>query len=167
MIAGHLSLHQLFTPDLALGELLADLRLFVIGQTTDHRACGHEHGGHMAECSGGNDQARHDLVADAKVNGSVKNNYGSWRRQPPRRSCRARTGTIPSPAGLGSRRRTWRARRLQLARSPPRRGLRREFSRGNARTVDAPKACHYTPSQSPDWARDHRQACPCRPPMAA
>ena len=72
VIAGHLGRHQRVAPDLAGGELVADPGLFVIRQAAGHRACGDENRRHMAEGGRSDDQARHDLVADAQVESGVK-----------------------------------------------------------------------------------------------
>ena len=72
VVGGHLGLHQLVAADLAGGELLADLGLGVVGDAGGHRAGGQEDRGQVAEGGGGDDEAGHDLVADAEVDGAVE-----------------------------------------------------------------------------------------------
>ena len=72
VIAGHLCRHQFLAADLARGEGVAHLGLFVIGQAADHRPGRHEHRRNMAECGGCDNQPRHDLVTNAQIEGGVK-----------------------------------------------------------------------------------------------
>ncbi len=76
VIGGRFGLEQLGAADLALGEQLPDLGLLVVGQARGHRPGGDEHGGEMAEGQGADHEARHDLVADAEVDGGIEGLVG-------------------------------------------------------------------------------------------
>ena len=67
-----LGVQQLGPRRLALGEQLANLRLFVVGQARGHRPGGQEHGGQVAERERADQQAWHDLVADAEIDRRVE-----------------------------------------------------------------------------------------------
>jgi hypothetical protein len=66
MVGGGLCGQQLLAPHQALGGLLTDLGLVSIGQARGHGACRNEDRGQVAEMQGADQQARHDLVADAQ-----------------------------------------------------------------------------------------------------
>ena len=67
-----LDLQQLFAAGLAGGVALAHLRLFLVWNAGGHRTCGHEQRRQVAEGQCADQQARHDLVADAQVQGGVE-----------------------------------------------------------------------------------------------
>ena len=69
---------------------------------------------------------------------------------PPLQSHLARKVTVPSPLGLGSRRRTWQVRRRPLAPLPRLSAQCRGFSRDNAHRVYGLKAYHYRRLQCPN-----------------
>ena len=69
VIGGGLGLQQLLAADLALGVELADAALLRVGQARGHRPRGDQDGRQMAEGECADDQARHDLVADARAAG--------------------------------------------------------------------------------------------------
>ena len=66
VVGGGLGVEQLVAADLALGVQLAHLALLRVGQPGGHRARGHEERRQVAEGQRADDQARHDLVADAQ-----------------------------------------------------------------------------------------------------
>jgi hypothetical protein len=66
VIALALGLQQLGLADLAFGVELADALLFLVGKARRHRPAGHQDGGQMAEAEPADQQAGHDLVADAE-----------------------------------------------------------------------------------------------------
>ena len=66
MIAGALAFKQLVTPDFAFCKELADALLFLVGQARWHLAGGHKNCRQVAEAQASNEQARHDLVTNAK-----------------------------------------------------------------------------------------------------
>ncbi len=72
MIGGHLGGHERIATDFAGCELLAHLGFLVIGQPGGHRPRGDEDRRDMAEGRRRHDQAGHDLVADAHVEGRVE-----------------------------------------------------------------------------------------------
>ena len=72
MVAGHFRRHQFFAAGLALGIGVADPALLVVRDARGHRARRHEDCGHMAESRCRHDEARHDLVADAQIQGCVE-----------------------------------------------------------------------------------------------
>ncbi len=63
---------QLLAPDQALRKLLAHLRLGGVVQARAHRPGGHEHTRQVAEVQRADQEAGHDLVADAEQQGSVE-----------------------------------------------------------------------------------------------
>ena len=65
MVAGAFAFEQLVTPDFAFGIELANALLFLVGEARRHLACGHEDGRQVAKAQASDEQARHDLVADA------------------------------------------------------------------------------------------------------
>ena len=67
-----LGLEQLGAAGLALGIELADLGLLVIGQAGGHRPGRNEHRRQMAEGQRRDHQPRHDLVADAEIDGGIE-----------------------------------------------------------------------------------------------
>ena len=72
VISPHFGGHQLFAPDFAGGELLADKAFFVVGNTRGHRPGRQKDGRDMSEGLRRDNQSRHDLVADTKIDGGVK-----------------------------------------------------------------------------------------------
>ncbi|WP_164548585.1 hypothetical protein [Mesorhizobium sp. M7D.F.Ca.US.005.01.1.1] len=72
MVGFGLGLQQFGASCLALGIELADLGFFVIGQAGRHRPGRNEHRRQMAEGEGCDHQPRHDLVADAEIDGGVE-----------------------------------------------------------------------------------------------
>ncbi len=72
VIGGAFCLEQLGAAELALGVELADARLLAIRQAGGHRAGRDEHRRHMAEGKRRDQQARHDLVADAEIDRGVE-----------------------------------------------------------------------------------------------
>ena len=67
-----LGLEQFGAADLALRIELADAALFVVGHAGGHRAGGHEDGRQVAEGQRADEQARHDLVADAEKDRGIE-----------------------------------------------------------------------------------------------
>ena len=63
---------QFGATDLALGIELADLALFVVRQPRGHRPGGNEHARQMAEAQSADQEAGHDLVADAQIDRGVE-----------------------------------------------------------------------------------------------
>ena len=72
VIGFRLGFQQFGAADLAFGVELADLRLLVIGDACGHRPSGDEHRRQVAEGERRDRQPRHDLVADAEIDGSVE-----------------------------------------------------------------------------------------------
>ena len=66
MIGGGLGLEQFGAADLALGIKLADALLLLVGEARGHRSRRHEDRRQMTEAQGADQQAGHDLVADAE-----------------------------------------------------------------------------------------------------
>ena len=66
VVGGGLGGEQLVAADLAGGVLLAHLALQRVGQPGGHRARGHEQRGQVPERQRADQEARHDLVADAE-----------------------------------------------------------------------------------------------------
>ncbi len=66
VIARALALEQLGPARLAFGIELADLLLFLVGDPGGHRPAGHEHRRQMAKAQRADQQAGHDLVANAQ-----------------------------------------------------------------------------------------------------
>ncbi len=67
-----LRLQQGGAVDLALGEELPDLGLLVVGEPGGHRPGRDEDGRQVTEGQRPDDQARHDLVADAEIYGGIE-----------------------------------------------------------------------------------------------
>mmetsp|Transcript_5502 Transcript_5502/g.13161 ORF Transcript_5502/g.13161 Transcript_5502/m.13161 type:complete len:266 (-) Transcript_5502:424-1221(-) len=76
VIRGGLALEQLVAADLALRIELAHLGLVAVGDARAHRPCRHEDAGQMAKMQGADQQARHDLVADAQQQGRIEDIVG-------------------------------------------------------------------------------------------
>ena len=76
VIALGLRLEQFRPADLALGIELADARLLRVGQPRSHRPGRDEHRRQMTEGERGDEQARHDLVADAEEDRGVEHVVG-------------------------------------------------------------------------------------------
>ena len=57
---------------LAFGEQLADFRFLVVGKARGHRSRRQEHRRQMAEREGADQEARHDLVADAEIDRRIE-----------------------------------------------------------------------------------------------
>ena len=72
VVGSHLGLHQLVASNLSGGELLTDLGFLVIGQSAGHRSRRNEDAGDMTEGRRSDHEARHDLVADAKIERCVE-----------------------------------------------------------------------------------------------
>ena len=72
VVSAHFGIQQLGPPHPPLRRLFAHLGLVVVRQAAGHRAARHEHGGQMAELQGPDQEARHDLVADAQQQRSVE-----------------------------------------------------------------------------------------------
>ena len=72
VIGCHLGLHQLVAAHFASGVLLADLGFLLVRQARGHRPRRQKDRGDVAKGRGGNDQPRHDLVANTKINRTVK-----------------------------------------------------------------------------------------------
>ena len=72
VVGFRLGLEQGRAVDLALGEELADLGFLVVGQAGRHGAGRDEHRRQVAEGQRPDDEARHDLVADAEVDRGVE-----------------------------------------------------------------------------------------------
>ena len=66
VVSSRLGLQQLRTTNQALCRLLAHFAFFVVGQARSHGACGHKHRGQMTEVQCANQEAGHDLVANAQ-----------------------------------------------------------------------------------------------------
>ncbi len=65
MISGGFRIEQAFPRGLAFGMKLADFRFLLVRQTGRHRPGRDEHGRQMPEGLRGDDESRHDLIADA------------------------------------------------------------------------------------------------------
>ena len=63
---------QFFTRGLAQCVTLAHRGFFLVRDAGGHWSCGYEHGRNVAEVQRADQQARHDLVAHAKVQGGIK-----------------------------------------------------------------------------------------------
>jgi hypothetical protein len=72
MVGLGLGFQQFGAADLAFHIELADAALFIVGQARRHRAGGHEDGRQMAEGQCADEQAGHDLVADAEIDGGIE-----------------------------------------------------------------------------------------------
>ena len=72
VIGFHFRGEQLLAADLALGELLANQRLFVVRHARSHRPGGHEDRRQVTEAERGDHQPGDDLVADAEIQGRVE-----------------------------------------------------------------------------------------------
>ena len=72
VIGARFRLQQRLAPHLALGEELADPRLLVVRQAGGHRPGGDEDARQMSEGQRADHQPRHDLVADAEIDGGVE-----------------------------------------------------------------------------------------------
>ena len=72
VVALGLGFQQLVTADLALGEQLTDAGLFLVGQAAGHGPGRDEGSRQVAEARRADEQARHDLVAHAKIEGGVE-----------------------------------------------------------------------------------------------
>ena len=72
MIGGGLALQQGVAPDLAPCVGFAHPRLFLVGDAGRHRTRWSEGYGQMPECEGADEQAGHDLIADAQQHRRVE-----------------------------------------------------------------------------------------------
>ena len=117
------------------------LRLLGVGQAARHRPAGDEDARQVAEVERADQQARARSCRRCRAAARRRRRRARARSPCPWRSCRARTGSAPCPAGPASRRRTSPARRRRPARS--RRGAcaASRITPGSARTAGAPRAC--------------------------
>ncbi|MNU61310.1 hypothetical protein D3C71_505170 [compost metagenome] len=76
MIGLGFGFQKLGATDLAFRIELANARLLVVGQARGHRTGRNEHGRQVSKGKRGNHQTRHDLVADAEIDGSVEHVVG-------------------------------------------------------------------------------------------
>ena len=67
-----LRLEQVVAGRLAFGEELADFRFLVVGEARGHRSRGQEHRRQMAKREGADQEAGHDLVADAEIDRRIE-----------------------------------------------------------------------------------------------
>ena len=72
VVGGHFGFHQLGPPDFACCELLADFGFFVVGEPAFHGSCGQEARWQMPEGLCGDNQPRHDFIADPEEHGGIK-----------------------------------------------------------------------------------------------
>ena len=86
---------------LALGVELADLRLLVVGEPGGHRSRGQEHRRQMAERQRADQEARHDLVANAEIDRRVEHVVGKGDRRRQRDDVAREKGKLHPFLALG------------------------------------------------------------------
>ena len=86
---------------LALCEELADLRLFVIGEPGGHGSCRQEQSRQMAERERADQEARHNLVADAEIDRRVEHIVRKGDRGRQRNDVARKKGKLHSFLALG------------------------------------------------------------------
>ena len=72
MVGSHFRGHQLFARGFAHGKFLADLGFFIVRNARSHRTRRQEHRWQIAKGRCRHDEARHDLVADAEIEGGIE-----------------------------------------------------------------------------------------------